>query len=82
MSEGAIVNWNKVICEKAGLRRITIHGFGHTNASLLFEAGVSMKDVQTRLGHKSIKTTMDIYTHVSKYHQNKAVEKLDNYMNA
>ena len=81
LSEGAIVNWNKVICEKAGLRRITIHGFRHTNASLLFEAGVSMKDVQTRLGHKSIKTTMDIYTHVSKYHQNKAVEKLDNYMN-
>lgn len=40
-----------------------------------------MKDVQTRLGHKSVKTTMDIYTHISKHHQDKAVEKLDNYMN-
>ena len=81
ISDSALAYWNKSICELAHLRRITIHGFRHTNASLLFEAGVSMKDVQTRLGHKSIKTTMDIYTHVSKYHQNKAVEKLDNYMN-
>lgn len=81
LSDGCLVNWNKAICQKAHLRRITIHGFRHTNASLLFEAGVSMKDVQTRLGHKSIKTTMDIYTHVSKQHQNKAVQKLSNYMN-
>lgn len=81
LSDGCIVNWNNIISKQAKLKRITIHGFRHTNASLLFEAGVSMKDVQTRLGHKSVKTTMDIYTHVSKQHQNKAVEKLDNYMN-
>lgn len=81
LSDGCLVNWNNAICQKANLRKITIHGFRHTNASLLFEAGVSMKDVQTRLGHKSIKTTMDIYTHVSKQHQNKAVQKLSNYMN-
>lgn len=81
LSDGCIVNWNNIISKQAKLRRITIHGFRHTNASLLFEAGVSMKDVQTRLGHKSVKTTMDIYTHVSKQHQNKVVEKLDNYMN-
>lgn len=72
LSEGCLVNWN---CQKGLLKRSTIHGFRHTNASLLFEAGVSMKDVQTRLGHKSIKTTMDIYTHFSKQHQNKAVQK-------
>lgn len=81
LSDGCIVNWNNIISKQSKLSRITIHGFRHTNASLLFEAGVSMKDVQTRLGHKSVKTTMDIYTHVSKQHQNKAVEKLDNYMN-
>lgn len=81
LSDGCIVNWNNIISKHAKLRRITIHGFRHTNASLLFEAGVSMKDVQTRLGHKSVKTTMDIYTHISKQHQDKAVEKLGNYMN-
>lgn len=45
--------------------RITAHGFRHTHASLLFEAGASMKQVQTRLGHSTIKTTMNVYTHVT-----------------
>jgi integrase len=81
LDETTPVRWNEAICKLGHLRKISIHGFRHTNASLLFEAGVSMKDVQTRLGHKSIKTTMDVYTHVSKRHQNKAVEQLSNYMN-
>ncbi|PEN96246.1 site-specific integrase [Bacillus cereus] len=46
-------------------KRIKIHGFRHTHASLLFESGEDIKVVQQRLGHSSIKTTMDIYTHVT-----------------
>lgn len=53
---------------------ITIHGFRHTHASLLFEAGASIKDVQVRLGHTDIQTTMNIYTHVT----NSAKEKIAN----
>jgi site-specific recombinase XerD len=37
----------------------------HTYASLLFEAGASIKEVQERLGHSDIKMTMNIYTHVT-----------------
>ncbi|MFL0439034.1 tyrosine-type recombinase/integrase [Enterococcus pernyi] len=48
------------------LHQITPHGFRHTHASLLFEAGASMKQVQARLGHSNIKTTMNVYTHVTK----------------
>lgn len=57
---------------------ISIHGFRHTHASLLFEAGASIKDVQSRLGHSDIQTTMNIYTHVTK----DAKEKLANKFNA
>jgi integrase len=32
---------------------------------LLFAAGVAIKDVQARLGHTDVQTTMDIYTHVT-----------------
>jgi hypothetical protein len=52
---------------------ITILGLRHTPASLLFEAGASIKDVQVRLGHNDIQTTMNIYTHVT----NAAKEKVD-----
>ncbi|WP_314066542.1 tyrosine-type recombinase/integrase [uncultured Vagococcus sp.] len=44
----------------------TPHSFRHTHASLLFESGASLKDVQARLGHTDVRMTMDIYTHVTK----------------
>ena len=47
-------------------KQITIHQFRHTHASLLFESGASIKDVQHRLGHQDIQTTMNIYTYVTR----------------
>lgn len=47
-----------------GLPDITPHALRHTHASLLFASGASMKDVQVQLGHSSIGTTMNIYTHI------------------
>lgn len=59
--------------KKELLPHITVHGFRHTHASILFEAASNIKDVhaiikevQARLGHKDIKTTMNIYTHVTR----------------
>lgn len=68
--------------EKAGKKipRITTHGLRHTHASLLFEAGANIKEVQDRLGHSDIKTTMDIYTHVTETTRNKVPDVLLNYM--
>lgn len=58
-------DWLYNILEKYNLPKITLHGFRHTHASLLFESGASIKEVQERLGHKDVKTTMNIYTHVT-----------------
>ncbi len=55
--------WNKQVCEDAGLRRIKIHGFRHTFATMCFNAGLKPETVSKLLGHSSIKTTIDIYTH-------------------
>lgn len=63
------------------MKRISTHGFRHTHASLLFEAGASIKDVQYRLGHSDIQTTMDIYTHVTKQAKEQLAEKFNNYIN-
>lgn len=62
------------------MKRITVHGFRHTHASLLFESGASIKDVQVRLGHSDIQTTMDIYTHVSKAAKEKLAEKFNSFI--
>lgn len=72
--------WDNAICKKFGLRHIKVHGFRHTHASLLFDAGVSMKDVKDRLGHSDITTTMNIYTHVTKKKAKETAIDFANYM--
>ena len=72
--------WDDAICKEYGLRHIKVHGFRHTHASLLFDAGVSMKDVKERLGHSNITTTMNIYTHVTKKEAKKTALKFANYL--
>lgn len=68
--------WNVAICKKYCLRRIKIHGFRHTHASLLFKAGASMNEVKERLGHADINTTMNIYTHVADDQKRDTANKL------
>ena len=49
----------------AGLTEYGFHLFRHTHASLLLNAGANWKELQVRLGHKSIMTTMDLYAELA-----------------
>ena len=55
----------------------TFHGLRHTHATLLLQQGVNPKIVQERLGHSSIKVTMDTYSHVLPDMQQQAVNALN-----
>lgn len=70
----------KRVTKKHDLPHITVHGFRHTHCSLLFEAGVEMNSVKERLGHSNIKTTMDIYAHVTKAERDKTADIFNNFM--
>lgn len=70
------------IIEKHGLRKIRLHDLRHTHASLCFEAGMDIKEVQYRLGHSNINTTLNIYVHVSKSKERQSIQKFSNYMNS
>lgn len=39
------------------------HSSRHTHATMLIEAGANVKNVQTRLGHTNIETTLQTYVH-------------------
>jgi integrase len=52
------------LLRKAGLPHIRFHDLRHTCATLLFGKGVHPKFVQELLGHASIATTLDTYSHV------------------
>jgi len=63
--------WMLQNMNKHNLRIITIHGFRHTHATLLLEAGVEPKTISERLGHSSIQITLDLYSHVTKQMEKK-----------
>jgi site-specific recombinase XerD len=46
---------------------------------MCLEAGMTLKEIQERLGHKDIMTT-DIYSHVTQEIKSKSIDKLANHM--
>lgn len=72
--------WKNSIAKEANLPRITIHGFRHTHATMLLEAGATIKDVQMRLGHARIQITMDLYIHITDKRTRETVDQLVKYL--
>ncbi len=63
-------------CGELKLPVITWHSFRHTHATLLGEAGESLKTAQALLGHSDLETTLNIYTHAIPESQKRAVDKV------
>ena len=70
------------VVDGTDLKYISPHGFRHTHCSLLFSAGVSIPEVQDRLGHSDVKTTIDIYNHVYEADKTKALNRFIDFMEA
>jgi integrase len=56
---------------------IRFHDLRHSHATQLLAAGVHPKVVQERLGHSTITTTLDLYSHVAETIQVDAAHRLD-----
>jgi integrase len=59
------------------LPRIRFHDLRHSHATQLLADGVHPKIAQERLGHSTITTTMDLYSHVTDTMQADAAARLD-----
>ncbi len=59
--------------ENAGVTNVSFHGFRHTHASMMMNAGLPYKELQHRLGHSTLAMTMDTYSHLSNENAKKAV---------
>ncbi len=53
------------------------HDLRHTHASLLIREGLHPKVIQERMGHASIRTTLDIYGHLFPGLDEAAADALD-----
>lgn len=63
------------------LPTVTFHGLRHTNASILINQGVDVTTVSKRLGHASVSTTTDIYSHSLQKADQSAADKLEDLFN-
>lgn len=61
-------------------KNITTHSFRYTHCSLLIEAGVHIKEIQERLRHKDINTTMNIYAKITESYKKDASQKFSKLM--
>jgi integrase len=68
-------------CDNLGLPRISWHSFRHTHATLLHDAGESLKTAQSLLGHSDLETTLGVYTHAIPDSQKRAVERVAGVLN-
>ncbi len=68
-ADGSSLNPNTVthtfskVAARASLPHLRLHDLRHIHATMLLKAGVHPRVVQERLGHSSITTTLDIYSH-------------------
>ena len=75
-ARGVIRKFQKIL-DEAGVKRCRFHDLRHTFASILLNNGESMKVIQELLGHSTITTTMDIYSHVTEETKERSVELLE-----
>lgn len=71
--------WQKLLDRVPDLPRVRIHDLRHSHASLLINQGADYLVVKERLGHASITTTIDTYSHLYPTKQEVLAQKLDDF---
>ena len=64
------------------LPHFSCHILRHTCATRLCESGISLKVVQTILGHEDISTTMNIYVSVTSELRTKEINAFQDYLHS
>lgn len=71
----------RVIHHELGNPLFHSHCLRHTHGTMLAEQGVNPKTIMERLGHKDIKTTLQVYTFNTEVMQQTAVDVLESAIN-
>lgn len=74
MSPDSITGWLREFATRHGLPHINPHAFRHTVASVLLANGTDIVTVSKQLGHASVTTTENFYSHIIEENKAKAAE--------
>ena len=70
------------ILEHAGCKHVRFHDLRHTFATHAIQYGMDVKTLAATIGHASVETTLNIYSHVTDEMQKNAAQKLDQTIGA
>lgn len=77
LRDTSIQNRNILYASLAGVKRIRIHDFRHSHASLLANMGINVQEIARRLGHTKIEMTWNTYSHLYPKEEEKAMAVLN-----
>lgn len=58
----------------------SLHQLRHTFCTMLYYSGISTKKAQQLMGHKSLKVTLEIYTHLDEEQEGNSTQFLNDYL--
>ena len=67
----------QLILERAGCPKIIFHDLRHTFSTMVLENGMDIKTLSVMLGHISLETTIDIYSHITDTMRRQAAVRID-----
>jgi integrase len=69
----------KLVIDKDKIKGLTPHVFRHNFATVLYYAGVDIKEAQRLCGHSNVQLTLDIYTHLDQK-KSASAAKINKYL--
>jgi integrase len=77
LEERNVLRRFQAVCDANELPKLRVYDLRHTHASLLIHEGVHPKKISERLGHSSIKLTMDTYGHLFEGSDRDSADKME-----
>ena len=68
------------ILEKAECKHVPFHALRHTFATQMLRYGMDIKTLASTIGHESVETTLNIYSHTTDEGMRQAAERIDRAM--
>ena len=77
LRDTSIENHNKLFSSESGVKKIRIHDFRHSHASILANNGINIQEIARRLGHSNVEITWNTYSHLYPKEEERATKILD-----
>ena len=77
LRDTTLENANIKFANEAGIKKIRIHDFRHSHASLLANEGINIQEVARRLGHSNVTITWQTYSHLYPKEEERAIAVLN-----